>query len=171
MTKLSLPPVYGQFTRLRLLEERDLEMIRGWRNKPRARRWFNFSEEISPDAHCAWYDKYSQSADDYMFICEDMERDMLPVAVAGVYNFNWDKRTAEIGRFVVGEQSALGTKVINDVHPPMFKLFESIGLREFHCEVKKDNHLALRMFNDLGYKHSSFGDQMVYLTYRGEMKP
>ena len=104
-----------------------------------------------------------------MFILEDLERKNLPVAVAGVYNFNWATGSAEIGRFVVGEDSALGTKVINDIHPAMFKLFEQRGLAEFRAQVKENNHLALRMFFDLGYKLCATENQMVYLTYGKEV--
>lgn len=46
----------GEQVGLRAIEERDLEPLRQWRNKPEFRRFFREYREISPEMQRAWFD-------------------------------------------------------------------------------------------------------------------
>ncbi len=83
---------------LRLLKEDDLELILSWRNRDDARKWFNDSSIISIDQHRKWFEKYIDKKDDLHFIVEAKKT---PVGQLAVYHMHWEKRVAEIGRFLV----------------------------------------------------------------------
>ena len=51
LSKPHVEPISGEKVRLRLLAEADLPLTLGWRNQAQIRRWFFYSELITPAQH------------------------------------------------------------------------------------------------------------------------
>ena len=73
MQKRHIPPLQAGRVRLRLLEEQDLPRTLAWRNQDHIRRWFFSSERLTPEQHAAWFARYRQRDDDFVFIIEEAQ--------------------------------------------------------------------------------------------------
>ncbi|MGO9108310.1 MAG: GNAT family N-acetyltransferase [Thermoguttaceae bacterium] len=74
MGKRHITPLQTGRIRLRLLEEQDLPQTLAWRNQDHVRCWFFFSERLTLEQHAAWFARYRQRDDDFVFIIEEAER-------------------------------------------------------------------------------------------------
>lgn len=81
MEKRHISPQQAPRVRLRLLEEHDLPRTLAWRNQDHVRRWFFFSERLTPEQHAAWFARYRQSDDDFVFIIEEQSSRHTPCAI------------------------------------------------------------------------------------------
>src|SRR5208282_4845185 len=100
--KRQLAPLQAGRIRLRLLEEQDLPRTLAWRNQDHIRRWFFFSERLTPEQHAAWFVSYRQRDDDFVFIIEEAG-DGRPIGQVALYHVDWLAGTAEFGRLMIGE--------------------------------------------------------------------
>src|SRR6187549_2663337 len=98
MPKRTITPLENGRVRLRLLEESDLPATLAWRNQDHIRKWFFHSDVIAPDQHRAWWDRYLQKDDDFVFVIEETESLKRPVGQVALYNIDWENGTAEYGR-------------------------------------------------------------------------
>ncbi len=71
MGKRYLAPLQAGRVRLRLLEEQDLPRTLAWRNQDHIRCWFFSSERLTLPQHAAWFARYRQRDDDFVFIIEE----------------------------------------------------------------------------------------------------
>ena len=88
---------------LRLIEEVDLELTLSWRNRDDARIWFKNSNPFSFSQHRAWFQRYQDKDDDFLFI---VEFDGRPVGQAAIFDIQWETGIAEIGRFLVAPEAS-----------------------------------------------------------------
>src|SRR5665213_1908803 len=95
--KPNLQPFGNATIQLRLITEADLDLTIGWRNREDVRRWFKNSQIITIEQHRAWFAQYAPRNDDFVFIVEALGR---PVGQASVYGIEWEKGSAEVGRFI-----------------------------------------------------------------------
>jgi diamine N-acetyltransferase len=77
MQKRHIPPWQAGRVRLRLIEAQDLPRTLAWRNQEHVRRWFFDSEPLAHEQHAAWFARYQQRDDDFVFIIEETG-EMLP---------------------------------------------------------------------------------------------
>ena len=99
--KPAMPNIAYQNVQLRALTSDDLPMTLAWRNHDRARVWFKSPQPLTHIEHRAWFDRYAQNDDEFMFI---IETKMTGKAVGqiGLYGMDTRKREAEIGRVQLG---------------------------------------------------------------------
>jgi len=48
-------------------------MTRAWRNQDHIRKWFFHSDPITTEQHLAWWQRYQDRDDDFVFIIEETE--------------------------------------------------------------------------------------------------
>jgi len=138
MGKRYIPPLQTGRICLRLLEEQDLPRTLAWRNQDHIRRWFFFSERLTPEQHAGWFARYNQRDDDFVFIIEELSGNFpssceneevqanarpstqysvlstmpcdksRPIGQVAIYNIDWASGTAEFGRLMIGENGAAG---------------------------------------------------------------
>lgn len=135
---------------LRPLEERDIELVRKWRNTDSIRKSFIYQEVISAPQQKKWYEKYSNDISDIMFIIEYKRE---AVGAVALYNIENVKKTVEFGRLMIGEKSARGKKLGQAVTKMLSNYaLTTMGLEKVVLEVYEDNHYALNGYKDAGFK-------------------
>lgn len=147
--KRSITPFGNESITLRLIEESDLETTLGWRNRDDARVWFKTSSPLSLEQHQAWFHRYLNKDDDFLFV---VEADGKLVGQASVYDIQWDKGLAEIGRFLVAPESS-GKGYIGKACEALIRLCtDKLTLRYLFLEVIEANNRAIRLYQRNGFE-------------------
>ena len=131
---------------LKRLEEKDLEMLRTWRNDPKIRRVMFFQEDITRDMQLKWFTSLSEL--DYYFV---IETDKKPVGLIHLNIDEKDRDSAFAGLFI-HDDSYWGTQV--PVYSSLALLhfaFEDLDLKQVLAKVRKDNSAAIRYNQSLGF--------------------
>ena len=152
MGKRYIPPIEGERIRLRLLEEADLPLTLTWRNQDHIRKWFLYSEVITPEQHWSWYNQYKDRDNDFVFIIEETQTLHRPVGQTSLYNIDWADRRAEFGRLLIGDSMARGKGIAKEAtHITLDCGHRYLKLEEFVLEVIKDNALAITVYQFVGF--------------------
>lgn len=164
MVKAAVGPLSGERVRLRLLEERDLPDTLRWRNRDHIRRWFIYSRKLKEEQHREWFLKYAERDDDFLFI---IERAGDPVGQVGLYNIDRDRREAEYGRLIIGEDDARRSGCAREATLLLTAWgFEDLGLDRIYLVVKKDNAAALALYRSLGFDRVGEDEDLVTMELR-----
>ena len=145
--------IKGEKVRLRPIEEKDLELLRSWRN-----RYFDqfFSgETLSKEQHRAWYDRYNASGGrDTMFIIEALDGNGA-VGTIALYDVSIADRTAKLGRVLL-LQEFRGKGYMDEAVKLLTNFaFDKLRLYKVRVEVFLDNTAALTIYAHAGYKTTS----------------
>ncbi len=153
MSKPAFPPVMSETVRLRLLEERDLEMTLGWRNQENIRKWFLTNSPLSFNHHHAWFLKYQALNDDFVFVIESLPHGGLPVGQIALYRVDREERRAEYGRLMIGNPIALRQGIAREATRLVLRFaFETLSLREVVLFVLLENDAARRLYESVGFR-------------------
>jgi RimJ/RimL family protein N-acetyltransferase len=170
--KPEVGPIEGERIRLRLLEERDLDRIREWRNRDDTRVWFFDPAVISPEQHRAWYASYLTREDDFLFIIECRTSQCEPIGQASIYHIDPRSRRAELGRVIIGEAAARGmgfsteaVRLLVDFAVPAW------GLAEIFSDVIEDNLPSRAMLRSSGFREEQPASGVVRSVYRVTWPP
>ena len=162
MPKRTITPLVNGRVRLRLLEEADLAATLAWRNQDHIRKWFLNSDVITPEQHRAWWERYRQKDDDFMFVIEETETLRRPVGQVALYNIDWATGRAEYGRLMIGDSEARGLGLARLATARLVE--EAIGpwqLIDVHLEVKAANEAALAVYRATGFAVVSAGPDLI----------
>ncbi len=153
MAKRQIAPLVRGRVRLRLLEEADLLLTRAWRNQDHIRKWFFNSNVITPEQHQAWWKRYQDRDDDFVFVIEETDTLKRPVGQVALYNIDWAAGRAEFGRLMIGEAEAQGqglarlaTSMVVD------EALTAWGINEVYLEVLPANLPALAIYRGCGFR-------------------
>ena len=146
MTAAVLAPIAEGDAVLRMLAPADLERTLAWRNHPDSRDWFHSTGEIAPGQHRAWFERYLERDDDYVFILEVGGR---PVAQAALYGIA--DGGAEFGRLVV-DPAARGEGHSHRAIALCLRAARELGLARVHLEVKPGNARAIAAYKRAGFE-------------------
>jgi diamine N-acetyltransferase len=153
MPKCSLPDYENELVRLRLLRKDDLPLTLRWRNQDHIRRWFFFSDLITPEQHASWFEQYREHDDDFVFIIEDIQAGNRPVGQVALYHIEWAQRRAEFGRLMIGEASAAGKGLAFAATQLALRIaFQDLALQELFLEVFADNQRAIAIYTGAGFR-------------------
>lgn len=153
MSKRPLAPRQDDRVRLRLLLAGDLPRTLAWRNQDHIRRWFFFSDPLTPEQHAAWFEQYQERDDDFVFIIEDVQGSGAPVGQVAIYHIDWPARRAEFGRLMIGEPSAAGKGLARAATELVLRIaFEDLALDEVYLEVFANNAAAISIYEKSGFK-------------------
>jgi diamine N-acetyltransferase len=153
MSKRPLASRQDDRVRLRLLLAGDLPRTLAWRNQDHIRRWFFFSDPLTPEQHAAWFEQYQERDDDFVFIIEDVQGSGAPVGQVAIYHIDWPARRAEFGRLMIGEPSAAGKGLARAATELVLRIaFEDLALDEVYLEVFANNAAAISIYEKSGFK-------------------
>lgn len=165
MTKRAVEPIQKGPVRLRLLAEADLPKTLAWRNRDEIRRWFIYSDPLTPDQHQGWYERYRSRDDDFVFIIEEVEELGKPVGQVSLYDVNWAAKKAEFGRLMIGEEDARGKGLAKKATVLILEFgFRTLGLDEIYLEVFEDNTSAYQLYRSLGFQTVGQHDRLVKMS-------
>lgn len=138
---------------LRPLEERDLEIVRQWRNQDHIRVNFVHSSYITREEQKKWYQVYLQRDNDLMFIIEDAGEIKRPVGTAALYHIDCINLKAEFGRLMIGHagvrRKGMAFKATRLLCRFAFKI---LGLKEIYLRVFSGNRPAVGLYQKAGFK-------------------
>ncbi len=165
MAKRHIAPLVSDRIRLRLLDDADLPMTLAWRNQDHIRKWFFYSDVITPDRHRRWFEQYHHRDDDFVFVIEDLDTLKRPVGQASLYNIDWASRRAEFGRLLIGDAAAhglgLGTAATRLL---VNEALTAWGLQEVYLEVLQANMPALAIYRACGFHETARHGGVVALS-------
>jgi len=130
------------------LKEKDIELIRQWRNSDTIRKNMLYQEIITPEMQLKWFHSIN-NFNNFYFIVEYKGR---RVGLVNIKDVDWEQRSGEAGIFMhEKELSALlvpivGTVAINEMISKVF------GLKKLYAKVRKDNKAMRRLNSLFGYK-------------------
>jgi diamine N-acetyltransferase len=160
MGKRHLAPLPAGRIRLRLLEERDLPQTLAWRNQDHIRCWFFSNQRLTLPQHTAWFARYQQCDDDFVFIIE--EPGGRPIGQVALYNVDWTGARAEFGRLMIGESDASGRGLAREAIDAIVNMaFEQLGLREVYLEVLPSNMRAIKIYKSCGFEITGRSEKAV----------
>ena len=165
MPKRHIAPLVNGRVRLRLLEETDLPMTLAWRNQDHIRKWFFHSDVITPEQHRAWWERYQERDDDFVFVIEETETLKRPVGQVALYNIDWAARRGEFGRLMIADEAARGlglarlatTRLVAEAHG-------AFGLTDVYLTVLENNHAAFRVYTACGFHVTGRGEGAVLMS-------
>lgn len=147
MTSAAFAPIVDDNGELRLLEERDLPLTLSWRNHSDSRRWFHSAEIISDQQHRAWFQRYLERSDDYVFI---FVNDELPVGQAAIYDIA--DGVATFGRVLVDPEQRRRGISHRLVAACLAAADTRLSIERLHLDVMLDNAAAIRVYEAAGFR-------------------
>ena len=173
MSKMSISPIEKGRIRLRLIQEADLSKTLFWRNQDHIRKWFFYSEVLTPEQHRQWFKNYQDRDNDLLFIIEEMCNLNKSVGQVGLYNIDWDQSIAEFGRLLIGEEEARGRGFAKEASRLLLDFAsQNLKIEKFYLESFGDNKSALAVYHACGFRKISEESgkiKMVRAGQRGEI--
>jgi methionyl-tRNA formyltransferase len=133
---------------LRPLAEKDLPLVRGWRNAPEVRRNMYSKHEITEAEHLDWFARLRDDAQSRWFIHEDAAGQP-----AGVVYFTQIQRAngSVFWGFYAGENAVRGIGTHMEFEA-LEKAFYEFGLHKLNCEVLVSNGQVVNLHKKFGFK-------------------
>lgn len=126
--------------------------------------FFMDSGEISPERHEEWFIGNLSNPYDQVFIVRDKSN--LAIGMISIYAIDVDNRVAKLGRVIITKEyrnKGFGKKACKLAIKYAKKI---LGLVELELEVKEDNHIARKLYTDLGFKIRNMGNSSYIMTKR-----
>jgi diamine N-acetyltransferase len=162
-------PLVGRRVRLRLLAAADLPQTLAWRNQEHIRRWFVHSDPLAWEQHQAWFQRYREREDDFLFVIEETDRLCRPVGQVGLYRIDWQARTAEYGRVLIGEPAAQGCGYAGEATALLLAFaFAEWDLTRVDLEVYAANERALHIYSRCGFESVALRDGLLQMQVTPE---
>ncbi|MCF6171654.1 MAG: GNAT family N-acetyltransferase [Bacteroidales bacterium] len=146
------------------LQEKDIEMVRQWRNSEFVRRHMNYREHITPEMQQQWF----RSIDNFNNFYFILRFKGLKAGLGDIKNVDWEAGTGEAGVFIAEKQytssflPVVGALTLSEL---VFKIFK---LERIYSQIRSDNKRALRFNSLFGYKREEGQEgkesQLHYLT-------
>lgn len=152
---------------LRLLERDDLPLTLSWRNQDEIRKWFLNTAIIHADVHHAWFERYQELDNDFVFLILAKDMNRAPVGQVSIYNIDWNAKTAEFGRLMIGEPRAKGKGIAKEATRTLLDhFFGPLSLNEIRLEVKENNEAAIAIYRSIGFYESTRENGLVMMSVR-----
>lgn len=169
MPKPTVVSIPGPRTRLRPLAEADLPLTLAWRNQDAIRRWFVHSDLLTWEQHSAWFQRYLERDDDFLFVIEETAQLQRPIGQIGLYRIDWQAGCAEYGRIMIGEATAQGHGYAAEATAMLIDFaFRDWNLRTIELEVYADNERALRVYLRHGFESIALRDGLMRMRITPE---
>lgn len=135
---------------LRPLEEKDIEMIRQWRNA--YKEFFFDATEITKEMQRAWYQRYVESncVDQMFIIC--LKESLTPIGQCAVYDISIPNRTAKFGRFLILNEFTNKGYAEEALRCLIDYCFNVLNLYKVRLEVYGDNYKAMAVYRKSGFE-------------------
>lgn len=133
---------------LRPVEECDLELMMKWRNS--ARDYFLDDSLMTIENQESWFRNYLQNSTDKFFIIQTP--DGRCVGTVCLYHLDFENRSAEIGRLIIGEKAFLGKGYAFDACRTLISYsFDELNLNRIYLYVFETNQRAISLYEGLGF--------------------
>lgn len=150
---------YGH-VRIRPLEEKDIELLRIWRNDPNKTQYLRKIGEITPEMQKAWFDRSQKNPDEVLFAIDEIQDLNRMVGSVALYHFQ--DRTAEVGRIQVGDDQANGRGIGRIAMSLAVHVgIQQFGLHTLKADVHTDNLAAYKSYMKMGFEVVGIHDCVI----------
>ncbi len=130
------------------LQEKDIELVRQWRNSDAIRTHMNYREIITPEMQRKWFSTINNFNNFYFIIHYKGKK----VGLGNIKNIDWEEKSGEAGVFIV-RQNISGTFLpVAGVLCLSELVFSIFNLEKLYAQVRKDNPRAQKFNRLFGYK-------------------
>ena len=144
-----------QYTRIRQIEERDLENLRIWRNNKELSRYLRKIGEITPEMQRNWYREYLKDDNIISFAIEETETLKRAVGSVAIYDFNGPE--SNCGKTMIGDPEARGKGLgLRGETLALHVGFQKRGIQYYVTEVHQENAISQVMTARLGFLKVGF---------------
>ncbi len=133
---------------LRLLEHKDIEMVRQWRNSDWVNQFMEYREYITPEMQEEWFRKINSP--EYLYMIAEYKGE--PIGLMNDKNINWEEKISESG-FFLKDQSYYHT------HIPMLvslcgieATFFFLSWNKSYARMLRSNQNVINFNKALGYE-------------------
>ncbi len=141
--------IQGKVVTLRALEDKDIEILRGWRNHPDLMKFHCSDLPVSEAGQRGWYQNYSGESGTIIFIIETEEQS--PAGYTLIKHLDHKNRQAEIGLYLDPTQQGKGYGK-DAFLTLMGYCFHELNLHRIYLEVFAFNEKASKMYEKIGFK-------------------
>lgn len=136
---------------IRQIEQKDIEIMRQWRNNPNNSRYLRKIPFITEEMQIKWYNNYLYNTDEMCFAIEEIENLHRVVGSLSLYNFFANQ--AEYGKVLIGDKEAHGKNVgVNSLKAVLYIAFTTLKLKRIILHVYKENIPAVKVYTKVGFK-------------------
>ena len=140
--------VYKYGIVLERLKERDIELVRQWRNSDPVRLNMEYRELISEDQQKEWFKSINNLRNNYLLIHYKGEK----IGLLNDKNIDWENRTSESGLFL-GRTEYYSTFVPYFISIAGIELnFHFLKWRKQYAHILRTNNNAIKYNQELGYE-------------------
>ena len=146
------------------LREKDIEMVRRWRNSNFVKQHMNFRETITPEMQKEWFKSVDNFNNFYFLIIYKN----IKVGLGNIKDVNWEERTGEAGVFVTKQNftgsflPVVGALTLSDI------VFKVMKFNRLLAQIRTDNPRSKKFNRLMGFKMAEGQEgkesQLHYLT-------
>lgn len=144
----------GKKVVLRAVEEKDLSILRDWRNNEDFRKFFREYKELNLANQYNWFKKYVvEDRNTLMFIIEDRDTEEY-LGVCGLCYINWVHRNADLSLYIGKDNIYIDTHkggYCFDILDQLFEYgFNRLNMHKVWCEIYSFDDKKHELFDNYG---------------------
>lgn len=138
--------IKGELTTLRAVEYNDLDKLKLWRNNPDFRKNFREHKELNSVNQNLWFEKISDSKNDYMFSIIENNTNKL-IGACGLLYIDWIIRSADVSMYIGKDDLYIDNDLAFDTSKSLFKYgFETLHLEKLWMELYEFDKVKIDFF-------------------------
>jgi len=135
------------------LEEKDLEMVRGWRNSPEVAAYMYSEKIIESEEQLAWFTRLKSDHTSRYWIIQYNDK---PLGVANVTGINAQLESG-YWAFYLGDTTVRGGGIGAKVEFAVLNyVFDELKLNKLRCEVFTFNDKVIKMHEKFGFRREAY---------------
>jgi UDP-4-amino-4,6-dideoxy-N-acetyl-beta-L-altrosamine N-acetyltransferase len=140
--------ICGKQVTLRAVEDRDVELLRGWRNHPDLMKYHFSTLPLSQNSQKQWYQNYSDQSNTLVYMIDNSDKHTVGYVL--LKNLDHKNRNAEIGLYL--DPNKQGKGYGKDAFCALIDYcFYELNLHRVCLEVFAFNQRAVQMYEKLGF--------------------
>ena len=138
---------------IRQVKERDIELLRSWRNERENAKFLRDIGYITEDMQREWFYSYLDNDEELFFAIEDIGELKRVVGGLALYGLDREKAVCEIGKIQIGDRAAHGKGIGRKALVMAMKIaFHKLYVEKIVASVHPDNVQAYHNDMKVGFK-------------------
>lgn len=146
------------------LREKDIELVREWRNSKFVKQYMNYRDFITAEMQKEWFNSINNFNNFYFMISYKGEK----VGLGNIKNVNWEKREGEAGIFITKQKligsilPVVGSLTLSDI------VFQIFRFNRVLAQIRQDNPRSKKLSKIMGSRlaegQEGLESQLYYLS-------
>jgi len=135
------------------LTEKDLELVRNWRNSPEVSQYMYTDKIITQEEQIEWFKKISNNKTYKYWLISYNQK---PLGVVNLSDINNNLKSC-YWAFYLGDTSIRGAGIGAKVEYNVLKyVFDELKLNKLRCEVFVNNDMVIKMHEKFGFRREAY---------------